>query len=384
LLTGGKKMGQRTRIVLIVVFMAAVIGVSYWYMQVTTGVVEEAKAEKWRLRDHLLGLSFCDETNGWAVGQYGTVLKTTDGGKSWNYQKSGVNDHLMSVFAVSPEIAWSVGELGSVIHTIDGGKTWGEAKTWTKYFYSDVHFVTPQEGWIVGEFESIFHTTDGGATWKKVNGGEPEPIDFSQLASGELVSADFGIEEEVYTLNSVYFIDKEHGWAAGEYGVIIATIDGGKTWNKQKSGTDHSLMDIEFVTPEFGITVGLDSIILKTLDGGQTWTKEKPTVKTHYYAVTFRRYGPDVVRHDAFAVGQGVIAYYSYLKKPYLQNWMPAADMKYDITYNWLSKIVFNSSTGEKGIVVGENGIVLHTPSGGHEWVQIDYPRKSVELVLNP
>jgi photosystem II stability/assembly factor-like uncharacterized protein len=143
-------------------------------------------------------------------------------------------------------------------------------------------------------------------------------------------------------------------------------------------------MDVEFVTPEFGLAVGLDSIILKTIDGGKTWTKEKPTVKTHYYGVTFRRYGPDVLYHDAFAVGQGVIAYYSYLKKPYLQNWMPAAEMKYDITYNWLSKIVFNARTGEEGIAVGENGLVLRTPSGGHEWETIYYPEKSVEYVLNP
>ncbi len=166
--------------------------------------------------------------------------------------------------------------------------------------------------------------------------------------------------------------------------LLLGTADGGRTWQNQPSGTDHSLMDVEFVTPAFGLAVGLDSIILKTYDGGKTWTPEKPTVKTHYYGVTFRRYGPDVVRHDAFAVGQGVIAYYSYLKKSYLQNWMPAAEMKYDITYNWLYKIAFNARTGEEGIAVGQNGLVLRTPSGGHEWLQVEYPAKQAAQVLNP
>jgi len=375
---------NKMRIFLIVVVMAALIGGSYWYMQITTGVVEEAQEKKWILRDHLLGLSFCDDTHGWAAGQYGTILHTADAGFSWSYQKSGVNIDLMSVFAVSPETAWAVGQQGTVITTANKGKTWKRVNTSVKDLYSDVHFVSPREGWIVGEFSQIMHTTDQGDTWEKVYGGEPEPIDFTKLAEGELVSADYGVEEEVYTLNSVYFINPQLGWTVGEYGIILHTADGGKTWQKQKSGTDHSLMDVEFVSPEFGLAVGLDSTILKTLDGGKTWAKEKPTVKTHYYGVTFRRYGPDVVRHDAFAVGQGVIAYYSYLKKTYLQNWMPAAEMKYDITYNWLYAIVFNSRTGEEAITVGENGLVLRTPSGGHEWETVYYPEKQVAQVLNP
>jgi len=377
-------MSLKVRIALIVVVMAVVIGVSYWYMQVTTGKQEQVVEKKWRLRDNLMGVSFCDDDNGWAVGQYGTILHTTDRGKAWEYQKSGTNINLVGVFAVNPETAWAVGYAGTAVHTSDGGKTWNAVKTWTKYLYNGVHFVSPEEGWIVGEFEVILHTLDGGKTWKKAHGGEPEPIDFDALAKGEIVDADYGMEEEVYTLNSVYFLNKDLGWAAGEYGTIIHTSDGGATWEKQKPGTDHSLMDIEFVTPEFGLAVGLDSTILKTKDGGTTWMKEKPTVKTHYYGVTFRRYGPDVVRHDAFAVGQGVIAYYSYLKKEYLQNWMPAAEMKYDITYNWMYDVAFNARTGEEGIAVGEHGIVLRTPSGGHEWVLIDYPEKSLDYVMNP
>ena len=56
-------MSFRTRVILICIFMAAVVGVSYWYMKITTGLVEEEKVNTWRLRDHLLAVSFCNDSS---------------------------------------------------------------------------------------------------------------------------------------------------------------------------------------------------------------------------------------------------------------------------------------------------------------------------------
>ena len=36
-------------------------------------------------------------------------------------------------------------------------------------------------------------------------------------------------------LQDVYFVDKNHGWAVGDSGTIIATMDGGNTWKIQIS-----------------------------------------------------------------------------------------------------------------------------------------------------
>ena len=334
-------MSNKIRIILIIVLMAATIAVTYWYMQETTGKVNVAVEKKWRLHDNLMGLSFCnDDLNGWAVGHYGTILHSTNSGKTWEYQQSGVAADLFSVWAKTPESAWAVGNQGVVIHTLDGGKSWKRVQVGKKYLFNDICFMSMTEGWLVGEFESIFHTTDGGNTWQLVHGGEPPPLDFSKIDKSKKVDADFGMEEEVYTLNSIYFSDPQHGWAAGEMGVIIATADGGTTWTKQKSGTERSLTDIEFFDTSFGLAVGLDGTILKTLDGGATWSQNKPSVMTHYYGVTFKRYGSEIERKDAIATGQGVIATYSFHKKDYLQNWIPALEMKYKIDFNWINKVL--------------------------------------------
>ncbi len=377
-------MSLRVRIVLILVVMGAVIGVSYWYMQITTGLVAQEAEKKWRLHDHLLGVSFCDELNGWAVGQYGTILHSTTGGKTWEYQKSDIHSNLIGVCAVSPERACAVGEQGVVIITTDAGATWQRVSVGLKYLFADVQFVDRQEGWIVGEFEAVLHSTDGGTNWQLVHGGEPAEIDFSQVKEDEILPEDFGIEEEVYTLKRIHFLNPETGWSVGEYGTILKTVDHGTTWQKQNSGTDHSLCDVSFLNADFGFAVGLDGIILKTTDGGTNWQKNKPTVIAHYYGVDFKRYGPETTRNDAIAVGQGVIASYSYFKNPYLQNWVPALELDYKIDYNWLSRITFISRTGEEAIAVGDRGLIFRTDNGGDEWDLVRYPEKDAKAVLQP
>ena len=375
-------MSFRTRVILICVFMAAVVAVSYWYMKITTGRVEVEEVKTWRLHDNLLAVSFCNDSTGWAVGQYGTIVTSTDGGKKWTYQNSTVSSDLVGICGVNVETACAVGFGGVVLRTTDGGKNWKKVSTGMRYLYNDVKFVSPTEGWIVGQYEVILHSTDGGITWEKVHGGEPAELDISQLKEGELVKEDFGAEEEVYTLNSVYFLNPQMGWAVGEYGVVLRTVDGGKTWGKLKSGTGNTLTDVDFLNKDFGFAVGVGDTILKTTDGGTTWSQESPAKKTNYFGITFRRGGPDIIRKDAFAVGQGVIAYYAFLKKPYLQNWMAPTEMKLKIDYDWLYRVKFITRTGEEALAVGQSGMILRAATGGYSWEMMDYPEKTVELVL--
>jgi hypothetical protein len=42
------------------------------------------------------------------------------------------------------------------------------------------------------------------------------------------------------TLNTIFFIDKQNGWTAGEFGTILATKDCGKTWTTQKRGASQA------------------------------------------------------------------------------------------------------------------------------------------------
>lgn len=67
--------------------------------------------------------------------------------------------------------------------------------------------------WAVGRPGSVvFHSSDYGTTWEIVKTGQPLP------------------------LHAIWFLDDKRGWAAGELGTILATVDGGKTWSVQRQG----------------------------------------------------------------------------------------------------------------------------------------------------
>ena len=88
----------------------------------------------------------------------------------------------------------------------------------------------------------------------------------------------------VNVLNAVSFPDATHGWVVGG-GVILATADGGVTWNRQNPGVAYGqFLDVAFSDATHGWAVGEaptdnddgDTLIIATTDGGATWSKQSP------------------------------------------------------------------------------------------------------------
>jgi photosystem II stability/assembly factor-like uncharacterized protein len=68
-------------------------------------------------------ITFSDPRNGTVVGSGGYVLRTTDGGITWNRQQSNVGQWLLSVSFVDSVTGWAVGNSGTIIHTSNGGQS---------------------------------------------------------------------------------------------------------------------------------------------------------------------------------------------------------------------------------------------------------------------
>jgi len=77
-------------------------------------------------------------------------------------------------------------------------------------------------------------------------------------------------------LTSVTFVDAQHGWAVGQWGTILVTLDGGETWRiqRQETSADRPLFGVHFFDATHGVAVGLWSLILSTTDGGSTWSPQ--------------------------------------------------------------------------------------------------------------
>ena len=113
------------------------------------------------------------------------------------------------------------------------------------------------------------------------------------LSAGRAYAADAWAAQTSGTDNSLFsvtFIDAKRGWAVGEGGTILRTVDAGAHWRVQASGTGRDLYSVTFRGVTRGWIVGgsaAGSIILRTVDGGAHWNAVTGTTYNRLYSVAF-------------------------------------------------------------------------------------------------
>ncbi len=200
-------------------------------------------------RDDLYATAFVDAQQGWAVGAFGAILRTTDGGRSWQAQRGGTGEPLYGVDFVDRRHGWAVGRAGLIVHTDDGGETWQRQDSGVAKHLFSVDFADARTGIATGDWGVVITTGDGGRTWH-----------------------DHSLTDDV-VLNDVAMVDQALAWSVGERGTVLVTRDGGRTWSAQQSGVDKTLFGVTFIDARRGWVVGIDGLILHTEDGGETWQR---------------------------------------------------------------------------------------------------------------
>ena len=272
----------------------------------------------------LMSVHFASSTNGWAVGENGTIISTTDGGNSWNAQLSGTTENLESVYFISSTNGWAVG-VNTILNTTNGGNDWNTQLSGTFISYTSVYFTSSTTGWVVGSNGTILHTTNGGNNWN------------TQLSGTTM------------TLLSVCFPLTTTGWAVGGLGIVLHTTDGGNTWNTQLSGTTEVLESVSFPSTTTGWAVGASNTIIKTTDGGSNWITQTSQTFCYFLSVYF------ATSTIGWIVGYETILHTTDGGN----NW----DIQPCPPFSYLRSIYFISPTN--GWTVGSDGIILHTTNGG-------------------
>ncbi len=110
-----------------------------------------------------------DNKHGWRVGPAGKIERSTDAGKTWKTQDSGVNADLLAGSAPSDKVCWIAGKAGILLLTTDGGKHWKQLTSPIADDLGGVHALDAQHAsiWDVPNGKR-FETSDGGLTWKLV------------------------------------------------------------------------------------------------------------------------------------------------------------------------------------------------------------------------
>jgi len=105
------------------------------------------------------------------IAAYGTVLKTTDAGQTWN-PLNIKNDDFTGIYIPNNNEIWVCGYNGSIYHSPDAGQSWqrkrnGNDITIPRYRLLDIIFKDAATGWAVGESGIVIHTEDGGGHWEQ-------------------------------------------------------------------------------------------------------------------------------------------------------------------------------------------------------------------------
>jgi len=109
-----------------------------------------------------------DQKAGWRVGDAGKIERTTDHGKTWKAQTSGVSADLRTGSATSGKVCWVIGKAGTILLTADGGKHWKQITSPISEDLGGIHAVDALHAsiWDVPNRKS-YETTNGGASWKR-------------------------------------------------------------------------------------------------------------------------------------------------------------------------------------------------------------------------
>jgi photosystem II stability/assembly factor-like uncharacterized protein len=205
----------------------------------------------------LYSISLLDTNHGTTVGAAGTILQTSDGGISWKRQLSPSVADLHGVALLDNYKGFIAGSGGTMLNTTNGGRAdtffveirpgWHKDSTDTQNDLHDVAFPDDNVGFAVGRAGTIVRSLDGGVRW-------------NSLASGT-----------INDLYGVYFFDANVGLAVGRNGTIVRTSDRGASWSQQIVGTTEDLYGVSFSDAESGVVVGTNGTIFRTTDGGYTW-----------------------------------------------------------------------------------------------------------------
>ncbi len=192
-----------------------------------------------------------------AVGDHGVVLLSDDDGKSFRQAKSvPVSVTLTGVSFADQSNGWAVGQWGVILHTTDGGETWQLQRSDTAVDQPlfSVYFKNKTDGVAVGLWSLVLETRDGGASWNVKN--LPAPPDGGKA------------DRNLY---KIFANAKGDLFVAAEQGIVLRSTDSGDHWSYLKTGNKGSLWSGVALGNGSLIVGGLRGALYRSTDNGDTW-----------------------------------------------------------------------------------------------------------------
>lgn len=308
-------------------------------------------ANPWQDDATLRDVTFVGNT-GFAVGDHGSVWKTTDGGLNWQFVSvpAELQDvHWQSVCFLTNSIGWIAGgrhqpyqrvSEGVICHTVDGGLTWQRLDLPHLPAVKVLRFFDLEEGSLLCEPTArypsgVLKTTDGGTNWQSLQ---------AKKSSRWRTAA---------------FVNPEHGVLAGDLGEHAVTARGQVVPPPYPPSGLQSWLGLAIQPGRTSWAVGDGAVLLSSEDAGITW--ELPEHLPPAELAEFSRFQSVAAQGDHvwIAGAPGSVIWHSPDRGT---SWQPQST---GITTP-LCKLSFR--TPLQGCAVGTLGCILITDDGGQTW----------------
>ncbi|MEX1994022.1 MAG: YCF48-related protein [Steroidobacteraceae bacterium] len=209
-----------------------------------------------------------------AVGERGHVLHSDDAGASWTQVQVPGSANLTAVYFFDERHGWAVGHVETILRTNDGGATWQLSHFAPENTQPllDVWFADELRGLAVGAYGVIYSTTDGGAVWSQVP-FEPAPLPGAARVEPEPedmeAEVDLGFE---FHLNAIARGPGQRLYLGAEAGRLFRSDDDGANWRELSSPYDGSFHGLLPLDGDALLAFGLRGNLYRSDDGGTSWT----------------------------------------------------------------------------------------------------------------
>jgi photosystem II stability/assembly factor-like uncharacterized protein len=339
--------------------------------------------------DAMNALRWLDAQTVVAVGDAGTVLRSTDGGLGWAAVEENAPPQAIRLNGLAfdgGQVGVAVGDQGIIRRTADGGLHWLTMRA------ADANlpalraavFVDATTVVAVGDQAMVLRSTDGGQTWAAVDLGSGNVGNVRDVAvragvavavtDGAMVlrsingGAQWNVAQVATTLYSVAFADDDTLVAAGFTSPLRST-DAGLTWQLASIDVFQPFLTaVDFADAQHGAASGVpwggaSLTFYVTSDGGATWTTnpnwhsayvDPATVRFGPSGTALASAGPQVLRRSTDA---GL-------------HWTSVSGAPLDDDH-LVSDLAF--CTPSDGLMAGDD-VILRTTDGGASWQPVAFP----------
>ena len=325
-----------------------------------------------------------------AVGNQGTILRSTDAGRTWQAGRNETSDtDLLAVVNQPGSALWvAAGTNGRLLRSTDDGKNWSLVESQLKVTFQAL-FVDPDTRLILigGDEGMVGFSKDAGISWHITRLAMPEPATpvtafhrFGKLLLATSALGRFLTSEDdakswdlMQSSTNAFFTDCAFDPVrgaivmTGHNGDILRSADGGKNWEGSEivvDGNKNFLSAIRFDERSASLlAIGQGGTLARSTDGGTTWNRASKDVQGDVRGLI-----KDTTRNRLIAFGTGGMVLSS-----------TDSGVRWNFDRNALEQSmreVVAAPRGDALIATGKLGNIIRSTDGGADWrlLNVNYP----------